>query len=411
MAHINGTPDSLAGYFHESGDAEKTATARRSDYKPGPLNRLTNKFARNDHPRLAKFANGIRSIDLSLRQAVNNRRLDSARKRFDAVDGADNATLAELQAAAAPVNRLAHKARRLDTKQLLGQVAAAGELADGVQEANEGLQHALLEDGFVPLEGLRDIAHTSIPSGYLVGPDGHRIKINMERAPLAARVVADSVSAGYDRGSSGAGRAIRSTWQHALVGVYSAEQSIKGMAARKLSGASWLDDGARARMDVRAARTVQKRTLLQAAFKGNAGLNNAYIAVVNEQQEGAQQRLDNSAGPEYAVRERVDGVKPAQTHFLERRAKAYYQARQETGTSSLDTRRTSSPDAIGRFLSRVPSLRRSTDGAGTASTGGRTPVRRSSVQGQLVDSVRTGSLRTRPETPRPHVEDDDDLYD
>lgn len=483
MAHINGRPEIPAGYFHERGDTEKTGTARRSTYKPSLSDRITNRFARNERPALAKFVNGVRNLDLSLRQSVNQRRLNSARDRFQAVDSREDASTEELQVAGAPARRFEHIARRLETKKMLGQTALAGELKEGLEQATEGLQDDLRQDGYVPLTGLRATSQESLPSRYLVSPDdGHRIKVNSERPPLLARMIANSVSAGYDRGSSGASRSIRSTLQHALVGVYSAEQSIKGMAARSLSGSSRLDDGARARMDVRAARTGQKRTMLQASLQGNEALNNAYRSVVNEQIAAADTRLDDPNGPRYEVRPGVGAIKPPQTHFWERRVNAYYRSREEEATPMQSPSRSSSPapsvlesgsessqdtsptsrsrssGAIARFAIGVSNLRgkaahsvhkaivrdadakmqRSEDPAERARYAERgarhqagadkwehtVTVRRSTLQGKLIDTLKDDKARElmdnsfpqsrdgRVHNPKPWevAEDDDDLY-
>lgn len=353
MANIHGRPGiAAAGYFHDPGDVQKTATALRATYNPSLSNRITNAFARQERPKLAKFVNGFRNLDLSLREAVNGRRQDKARKQFAALAGDDNASTEDLQAAARRLDHLEHKAGRLDTKRTLGETARAGALDEGVQLANEGLQEKLLQEGYVPLAGLRDVPHDRVPSPYLVsGEDGHRIKIHSERPPLLARMIANSVSDGYDRGSSGAGRAARSTLQHALVGVYSAEQSIKGMGARALAGSGWLDKGASARMDLRGARTVQKRHLLQASFGGNVTLNDAFEQVRGQQTAHAE-AYEDAAPDEYARHGAPNGVRPLQTRFWQRRVDAFYSRHSGDGPPPG-----AAPDAIARFAVGVANLR------------------------------------------------------
>lgn len=355
MAHINGRPDIPAGYFHASSDVEKTATARRASFNPSLSNRITNKFARTDKPKLARFVNSVRDIDLSLRQKVNNRRLTGARDRFEALQQSEQASPEQKRAGQADLDRLEHKGRRLESKQLLGQIARAGELEEGAQLLTEGLQQDLHAAGFVPLSGLRQAAPARLPSSYLIAPDGHRIKVNAEAPPLMARLVANSVSADYDRGASGASRALRSAMQHALVGVYSAEQSIKGMAARRLADNPRLDQGARARMAVRAERTESNRTMAREALGGNLALDRSYRVAIGQQIDNAEARISDPQGPRYGVHDSVAGIKPPQVRAWERRANDYFQARPEA-TPAADAPHPRRGAPIVRFAVKLATL-------------------------------------------------------
>lgn len=83
MGPINDKANITAGYFHHVDDTTKTATALRATYQPSLNNKITNKFARMDMPRLAGFTNAVRDFDLSIRQSWNRNRLASARNKID----------------------------------------------------------------------------------------------------------------------------------------------------------------------------------------------------------------------------------------------------------------------------------------------------------------------------------------
>jgi len=337
MAHINGRPIMSAGYFHAEGDATKTATALRATYNPSLSDRISNRLARASHPQSASFVNKVRQFALKRRDNDNTRQLAGARERFDVMARSSNTSPEQFDAARQDIARYAHMEQRLADKSTLSVLASAGDLANGVEQLSGRLQDSLSASGYVPLAGLRDTAHARENSGYMVSrTDGHRIKINTESPPRLARMIANSVSAGYDSGSSGAGRVMRSVMQHALVGVYSAEQSIKGMAARQLAGSAHLDEGARARMSLREVRSTQNRTMMRAALGGNVTLNQAYENVVDEQVTNAIGRMNKPNGPDYALREDVGGIKPPQVRFIERRVNEYFQQRTQPGTAPDD---------------------------------------------------------------------------
>ena len=334
MAHINGRPDIPVGYFHAADDATKTATALRASYNPSLSDRITNRLARANHPKQASFVNTVRQFALSRRENATTRKLAVARERFDALARSSNTNPEQLDTAQHAIDRYAHMQQRLGDKRTLGALAAEGELDSGVEQLTAGLQEKLSESGYVPLAGLRETAHAREQSNYLVSrDDGHRIKVNTESPPRLARMIANSVSAGYDRGSTGPGRAMRSVMQHALVGVYSAEQSIKGMAAKRLAGSAHLDVGAAARMDVRGLRSTQNRTLMRAALGGNVELNQAYAKVLDEQADNAIDRINKQHGPDYALLADVGGIKPPQVRFVERRVNEYFQPRTQPGAA------------------------------------------------------------------------------
>lgn len=324
MNTINSRPTIPAGYFRASGEAIKPEALRRARYEPAPQDRIANSFARRGWTRVAGFANAIRGLDLKMRQKVNTRRADSARGRFDALDP-ERSTSSERAAAKAHVDRLDFKGRRLETKRDLLQAAREGKLEESAQQATRELQDALKQDGYEAVERSRHRGPASVTSDYLVSAeDGHRIKINSERPPRLARMIAHAVSAGHDDGVSGVGRAMMSTVQHALVGVYSAELWAKGKGAGMLSNSQHLDEGARARMDLRAARSRHKRKLLHGSLDGNEALGNAFHGVLERQRESGQARLDASEGPRYDKRAGMYGVAPPQTRFWERKVDAYY---------------------------------------------------------------------------------------
>jgi hypothetical protein len=119
-------------------------------------------------------------------------------------------------------NRLTNKFARQQRPQLASFVHGVRQL---------GL--SLRQDGDVPLSGSGATRHGKLPGAYLAAcGDGHRIRMHSERRPLLARLIANALSAGYDRGAGGAGYPVLSTWQHALVGVYRAGlASVRGNAA------------------------------------------------------------------------------------------------------------------------------------------------------------------------------------
>lgn len=354
MAHIKGGAPVPAAYSYHPGDAAKTSSALRSTFQPSISDRLTNQFARQGHPTLAKFVNSFRQADLSIRQALNQQRLSSERARADAFMGCAPAVRAPL--AGGPIGRHEHQARRLDTKRMLGEVAQAGVLHEGLELANEGLQEHLAQAGYVPLSGLSATPHDHLPSRYLVAPgDGHRIKIHSEAAPKLARMISSSVSAGYERTAGGAGRSMRSAAQQMLVGAYSAQQSAKGQLAGSMANSSLLDPGARARMEVRTARAGQNRTMMQAALGGNEQLNSAYRGVLDQQIEQAWDRVNQRAGTDYAVRSAPGGIKPPQTRFWERRVNAFYEqggAQAGAASAAQATSLKQAPSALAGSIAR-----------------------------------------------------------
>lgn len=363
MASIGGKPDIPAGYFHQIDDTTKTATAQRATFNPSVNNQITNRFTRMGMPKVANMVNSVRNMDLSIRQSVNKRRLDSARSKFGALEDEQSGDTEKLQKYGGQMQRFGLKQARLDNKRLIGEAAVKGELADGTQLANQAFAGELRSRDYQELSGLRDTPLHQIASNYLSSRDDrHRIKINSERPPALARMIANSVSSGYDNGSSGASRAARSTVQHALVGIQGAALSIKGSMSRSLSESKWLDEGARARMDVRAARTTQKKSMLQASFQGNIALNRAFERTRGEQAADAAARLANPEGPDYEIRESIQGVKPPQTRLWERRASAFasafYAAPPEAAnhaaeTNSLAGNDVASAEAQGRKAGRM----------------------------------------------------------
>lgn len=354
MASIGGKPDIPAGYFHHSDDTTKTATAQRATFNPSVNNKITNRFTRMGMPAVANMVNSVRNMDLSIRQSVNKRRLDSARSKFDKLDDEGSGDTGKLQKYAARMQRFGLKETRLDNKRLIGESAVKGQLADGTDVANQAFAGELRSKGYEELEGLRDTPLHQMTSRYLSSTeDRHRIKINLERPQALARMNANWVGSSYDNGSSGATRAARSTVQHALVGIQGAALSIKGSIAKGLAENKRLDEGSRARMEVRAARATQKKTLLQASFQGNAALNQAYERIVEEQLDDARARLANTDGPAYEIRQSMQGTKPAQTRFWERRASAYY-GHQPAAVN--DTAETEAAQAEGRKAGRMAKI-------------------------------------------------------
>ncbi|WP_050468532.1 hypothetical protein [Herbaspirillum chlorophenolicum] len=323
MGPIDNKPVNSPGYFHHIDDASKTSTALRSTFNPSPNNKITNMLARHHMPRAAGMVNAVRDLDLSIRKSWSQRRLDSARSKLEKMTGAEEKPGAfDLQRQRAEQHE--HNIRRLNGKQFIGQDARAGRLDhQTVSELDEALQSHLQGKGYVPLSGLSDAKPESVRSRYLSDiNDNHRIKVHSDGPPRLASYVANRVSAAYDRGASGAASRTRSTLQHALVGIQGAALSVKGAVAGSLIESKHLDAGGRARMDVRAARSEQKRTMLQASLKGNEVLKQAYRDVVEEQAKSARARFapsDNPDQPSYVVRSAGDGKAPPQTRSWERR--------------------------------------------------------------------------------------------
>lgn len=381
MGPINDKANITAGYFHHVDDTTKTATALRATYQPSLNNKITNKFARMDMPRLAGFTNAVRDFDLSIRQSWNRNRLASARNKIDDLrakgEGGD-----KRQRLQASVERREHKEVRHTDKRTIGKAAVHQALEDETKEAQELLQARLASLQYQPLEGLRAVEHERVSSRYLSATgDGHRIKIHSEGPPRLAAMVANQVSAGYDRGSSGVSNRTRSAMQHALVGIQGAALSIKGGVAGQLAGSRMLDQGSRARMDVRAARAGEKREMLQASLRGNVALNAAYQQTVEQQIAAAGRRQDARAAPggedlpEYVVRASHEGVKPPQTRFWDRKVNQFYAATpakteaaaaadDASSISSLDEKEMEQeqstqrkPGRLGRFVLGVSNLR------------------------------------------------------
>ncbi|MCA1325635.1 hypothetical protein [Herbaspirillum sp. alder98] len=324
MGPIDNKPIPSPGYFHQAGDASKTSTALRSTFNPSPNNKITNMLARNHMPRAAGMVNAVRGLDLSIRQSWNQRRLDSARGKLEKMTGAaDQTNVADLQSQRQRVEQREHNALRLHGKQALGEQASSGRLEQTVSDFDEALQDHLTKKDYVPLTGLSDIKAENVKSWYLNDiKDNHRLKVHSDGPPLLAEHVARRVSAAYDRGASGAASRSLSTLQHALVGIQGAALSVKGAVAGRLAESQYLDAGGRARMDVRAARSEQKRTMLQASLQGNASLRQAYRDVVEEQAKSARARTapsDDPNQPHYVARAAgPNGEAPPQTRSFDR---------------------------------------------------------------------------------------------
>lgn len=335
MSRINNPPDIQAGYLYRPDDHTGVVTAKRADFRPGVNDKLTNMLARSGHPRAAGFVNAVRAFDLGLRRSINTRQLDSARARIEkmgqeaASAGTDEKSVGRRDRLDARVHDLEIKDDRLAAKQELSVAARQGKLDDAVPIANEYQRAALRDRGYTEATG--SLSKTGLDreqSQYLVSSvDGHRIRINADRPPLLARMVASSVSAAYDRGSSGAAAAARSTAQHALVGVEAAARYVQGAAARGLSNSKLLDEGSRARMAASAERATGARDMLRSSLQGRSALNAAFGQAVDAQRASAQQRLDTQAEHGYLVRDVQHGVKPPQTRMLERRIDAYYRGK------------------------------------------------------------------------------------
>ncbi|TWC67345.1 hypothetical protein [Herbaspirillum sp. SJZ099] len=361
MGPIDNKPVNSPGYFHRSDDASKTATALRSTFNPSPNNKITNMLARHHMPRAAGMVNAVRDLDLSIRKSWNQRRLDSARSKLGKMTGAEEKPgafdLQRQRAAEQQVEQREHNIRRLNGKQLIGQDAKAGRLDhQTVSELNEALQSHLKGKDYVPLSGLSDAKPESVRSRYLNEiNDNHRIKVHSDGPPQLASYVANRVSAAYDRGASGVASRTLSTLQHALVGIQGAALSVKGAVAGSLAESKYLDAGGRARMDVRAARSEQKRTMLQASLKGNEVLKQAYRDVVEEQARSARARFapsDNPDQPRYVVRASAeDGKAPPQTRSWERRIN---QLRQQPDAEQGMPRK---PGRLARFALATSNLR------------------------------------------------------
>ncbi|MBP0597287.1 hypothetical protein J8I26_04175 [Herbaspirillum sp. LeCh32-8] len=345
MGPINDNTNITAGYFHHVDDTSKTATARRATYNPSPNNKITNKFARMDMPRMAGMVNAVRDFDLSIRQSWNRNRLNSARNKVDDLR-AKGETGDKMQRLQESVGRREHKDMRLVDKRSIGKAAVQKALNDETEMAQENLQAHLRSLDYQPLEGLRDVEHERVTSRYLSSvDDGHRIKIHSDGPPRLAAMVANQVSADHDRGASGISRRARSTMQHALVGIKGASLSLTGGVTGVMAGSRMLDQGSRARMDVRSARARQERDMLKGALGGNEALNASYRQTVEQQIADAARRQAASEGqngqdlPTYVVRASQDGIKPPQTRFWDRKVNQFYSPRPlapATGEAATD---------------------------------------------------------------------------
>ncbi|MBN9473214.1 MAG: hypothetical protein ABS43_12405 [Bordetella sp. SCN 67-23] len=368
MSRIDNPADVQAGYMYRPDDHTGVATAKRADFRPGPNDKLVNALARKEHPRAAGLVNTLRTLDLGLRRSVNTARLDSARARLDKMKQ-ENVPADKAQAFAerrrrleARVENLDLKDARLDLKQQLSKQARAGSLPEALPIANMTIGEELERRGYTEATGnLSKTGLRSEQSQYLVSSaDGHRIRVNAERPPWLARMVASSVSAAYDRGSSGTAAAALNLAQHALVGVKMAAAHVEGAAAKGLSTSKQLDEGSRARMEAAVERTLGKRDMLRSSLQGRSALNAAFDRAVDAQQASAAQRLNTQSQHGYRVRDAVHGIKPPQTRLLERRVNQYYQAKAEAA-SGQETGEGGAPPAIQagrmvRFATKVANV-------------------------------------------------------
>ena len=368
MSRINNPPGVQAGYLYRPDDHTGVATAKRADFRPGVNDKLTNMLARGGHPRVAGFVNAVRVLDLGLRRSSNARRLDSARAKIEKM-GQEAVPAEKSQIFANRRDRLEAKIQdleingaRLETKENLSAMARQGSLESSVPLANEFHRQELRRGGYTEATG--NLSRTELhreQSQYLVSSaDGHRIRINAERPPLLARMVASSVSAAYDSGSSGATAAARSMAQHALLGVGLAAAYVEGMAAKGLSNSKLLDEGSRARMAVAAERKTGESDMLRSSLQGRSALNAAFDRAVDTQQASAGQRLSTQGQHGYLVRDAEHGVKPPQTRLLERRINQYYQTKAEAASSRGAAEGEAQPDIhagrMVRFATKVANV-------------------------------------------------------
>jgi len=287
MTSVNNNPINTPGFYHHKNDEIKTTTALRATYNPSLSDRITNHFVRtknevetNGEPgkksRVAVMVNAVRNLDLSLRVSANKRRYDSARNNLrnmkEDLDADDPALAAQRNL----VNHHEHVRYRLKDKQAHAAAALEGKLDKKIASSNEKLKARLEERNYEPLKGLSDVKLDNVQSRYLSSPeDHHRIQIHTDGARRLTTLIASMRSADHDRGATGILPRSRSIVQHALVGIQGAYLTAKGEITDQLAKRADLDDGARARMEVRSERAAHDLNELRAALGGNESLKRA----------------------------------------------------------------------------------------------------------------------------------------
>lgn len=325
-------PDAGAAYMHRADDPTHTATSRRATFKPGINDKITNLFARREHPKIAGFVGSLRTMDLKLRESINQRKLGNDRARLERMVSPASPEESEKQAAARQhldreIERREIKQQRLQRKQLLSGKAREGSLDEAaLVEANAWQRSDLEGRGYTDTVGLSATRLHSVGTHYLSHKgDRHGIRINDMKPPATAALVASMSSAGYDRGSTGVTAAARSTVQHALVGVHAAALLMKGETELFLSKSGRLDQGTRNRLAASARSAGHQRKMLRASPLGKDAVNLAFEEGVEAQIKAAEKLQADDT--EYEVRESNAGIEPPQTSHLQRKVNAYYRAK------------------------------------------------------------------------------------
>jgi len=361
------TDHAQAAYLYAPEDPTRTRTAQRATFNPSLRDRITNRLANQDHPRLAGFVNSLRVTSLKLRDSSNNRALQRTRDRFDALSrNAVEDDDEERHALKTTIDNRTTQQARIEVKKTLAQNALKGKYREALADANQEYPDMLREKGYtVQATDRATTPSNSATTNYLISQrDGHRVRVNTERPPGLARMVASSRSEAYDKGTSGGSwAAARSTVQHALVGVQQAALYVKGSTAGKLSRQQWmLDDGSRRRLEASSRRAADDRSMLSEAFHGNDALNQAFDAAVQRQRDQAARMVapaeaDAADGPRYEIRQPVRGVKPPRLNFLERRMVARY-SKPVTGEGTAQASAAEAIDAAAQADQSGPALPR-----------------------------------------------------